>query len=257
VTVSDGNPLWKVERLRATAFLTGEGSDPGARWKDLLGVDPEQVTARPQIGLKQATGIHENVRVTLTSQPGREDMAYEPAGSPESTTEASKLFHFIGDWDQLKDQFRDRAITAASHLGPVNRLAFGGVLLIPVKDGEAARELLSRLIKCIQIAPSISMVDFFWQVNRPRKSKVVAGLTVNRLLRWSAPELTLHTVMIDAQKIQNVAATVTPTATAVRLEFDINTVTARTEPFAKETIGEMYSELVDLGDEATKSGDID
>jgi hypothetical protein len=176
-------------------------------------------------------------------QPLRVDWVYnkpEEAQAIGSFSPSLNLFHrLMNSWFEV----------APNAL----RLAFGGVLLIPVDTKADGYRLLSTLLPSVIIDAEGSS-DFSYQINRARISKAgIEGLRINRLSRWSTALWSGSTVLIQGDRV-----TTTPSERryASRLEIDINTAADFQGEFRAEQVGTVFSELVELGREIAQEGDI-
>jgi hypothetical protein len=129
----------------------------------------------------------------------------------------------------------------------VQRLAFGGVMLQPVQDRQTGYQQLSQYLPSVQIDIANSS-DFLYGINRKRDSRVIPGLGINRLSRWS---------MLAQQNISmQIPPILGPLYHACQLEMDINTAPEFQREFEQGQLMPIFQELVDLAIEIAIHGDI-
>ncbi len=172
----------QAESLRVTAFLgpAAQLSEP-TWWSDLIGKPPEIKTTRPGRGELQEAGSFEDWTLTLAIQPSRVDWYltdHVEKGKPEGLKVA-------GPFPDSLNVFLPPMLRWLDMSPPIQRLAFGAVLLQPVKDRQVGYERISSYLPAIRLDPQGSS-DLLYQINRPRDSTSgVTGLRINRLSRWS------------------------------------------------------------------------
>jgi hypothetical protein len=128
----------------------------------------------------------------------------------------------------------------------VNRMAVGLVLLEPVPTKEAGYQRLNEhLDPHVKLDPRSS--EFRYQVNRPRPSAVLEG-NVNRVSEWSVARLQATKSGMDFKPGDF--------SYMVRLALDINTPPDAPEAIPHDRQGEVIEELLELGLEIAREGDI-
>ncbi len=152
------------------------------------------------------------------------------------------------------DQFLKLANQWLSSCPPVTRLAFGAVLNIVVNDRVTGYRRIASYLPNVRLENPDEALDFMYQINRRRASKVTPGLPVNRLSKWSVPIAKFAQIAIGP----NLAGVVAPNAeyTLARLEIDISTAVENHDPFAPEQLAAIWLELVEFGQELAIKGDI-
>jgi hypothetical protein len=236
---------WQAEFLRATAFSNDviPPSYVDELWKKVVNTDAESVTRKPALGTFSASGTINNATLTLSISPGRIDWVATP-----SNVEAA-LVEGMGKYVPQDELFGDRLSAWFQFPGlAINRLAFGALLRLPVATRVAAYKALGEFLPRIKPDPDTSR-DFLYQINRPRESKVVAGLTMNRLTKWAAVELNVG--LIGSNK------TIVPTLQFVRLELDISTDKDWERDLSRDKgLRPLYREMQSLSQELAREGDV-
>jgi len=136
---------------------------------------------------------------------------------------------------------------------PVQRLAFGAILRQPVNDQQSGYRQISAYLPFVKLDAENSS-DFSYQINRPRVSTSgFAELKINRLSKWS---------VVAGQSIQFAvgltSARYLPGRAyfACHLEVDINTAAEFQGELPRDQLPQIFQELVDLGIEIAREGDI-
>ena len=92
-----------------------------------------------------------------------------------------------------------------------------------------------------------------WQINRPRRSKVMGEVLINRFATWSVlrrDELQLVTGGASA------SATATATATAFAVKLGLDIYSDPIMPLPAESMERLYKELISSAEEIMERGDI-
>ena len=134
----------------------------------------------------------------------------------------------------------------------VERLAFAPVLIKQAPSLEKGLGQLSKYLPGLQL-DSLEGSDFIYQINRRRTSRVVALTEINRLAKWVVEEFRVGTLSIVPSQGPRFQ-TATPSF-ASKLTLDINTAPGSGE-VAKDTIPELFDELVMLACEISTKGDV-
>lgn len=247
------NPDWKVGFLRLTTFVPPSIaiSDPGW-WEKYVGQPPQTRTSKPMEGSQVATGPWLGGVGTLSMEPARIDWR---ADATDASLEASTL-PSLGDFGGIGEKFREFGVAWLGEAPPSIRLAFGALLLIPVKDRHEGYESVAKYLKDIKLDSSDSE-DFLYQINRPRVSKICPGLKINRLTKWSVGMLRGLSLSVVAGKKDVFAnASVGSSFSFCRLELDINSDGETREQIGSEILPKLFAELVGLARETSTEGDI-
>jgi hypothetical protein len=241
---------WQTEVLRLTGFRTGPDSRRDLDlWRRVVGDEPEFRHVKPKVGEQQDGGPFRDGKLVLQLQSARIDWLYLPEldAADDKTTDISfptSLAHFL---PAMSEWLRDS--------GPINRLAFGAILRLPVLDRVVGYRQLSDLLPFTVDAETSS--DFLFQINRPRSSRIVPGLKINRMCKWSVGFLVLFKpveVNLSAPAREAVAE-FDRQDDHCRIELDINTVLDPGIILETPHSGEVFHELVELGREIVRVGD--
>jgi len=94
--------------------------------------------------------------------------------------------------------------------------------------------------------------DFLYRINRPRVSRAIPALKVNRLATWTA--LAIHVYALAIPMSMTVQGQEMYSVT--RVELDINTSPESTVEIMKVDLPNILDELVELSLEVAEKGDV-
>lgn len=240
---------WQVASMRVTAFPSEVlPLERLSWWDDVVGFPPETVVSRPKTGQYQAYGEFEGRRLVLQIQPGRIEWSVNPVvKAPEEDSD------LLGPFPEVLTSLSKVAAPWLPQAPAMTRFAFGVVLVQPVDNARAGYVLIKKYLPGVVIDPEGSS-DFFYQINRPRRSTTrIDGLRINRLTKWSV-QLAQRVVMTLGA--DGVATRIMGEEAACRLELDINTAPGFDRVLPAEHLGALFQELIDLGREIAQKGDV-
>lgn len=246
--------VWQVENLRLTAFPIPLEQDTESWWVDVVGELPESSTSQPKRGVKQQKSLIEtDIELTLNVQPSRIDWLLSLAEDQDTPPTS---FPLIGPFPDLLDRFsifmyRWFELETCPSL---HRLAFGAVLLHPVGSRTEGYRLLNSYLPTVSLDPE-NTFDFSYQINRPRESTSgIVNFSVNRLSKWGVS--TWRSFALSIEPITRIRSFPDQELYACRLQLDINTSQYFQGEITREHLPEVFSELVELGVEIIREGDI-
>jgi len=245
------NDLWKVNSLRFTVFPKENFSISDNWWESLTGSQPNNITNQPKFQLRHYEGTYESGTFIIETDPVRISLIYTQNVSSQqnfssffSLSEYNEIINYfvpiIDKWFSLPDC-------------PVaQRIAYGGILLAPVKNKLEGYQKLDSYLPALHIDTQNS-ADFLYQINRPRLSKVVPNLLLNRLSKWLLIRFQASVTQFFAKipQVNHLNAEY-----AVNLEFDINTDGDNIGDFSPDKQKELFAELRELCEEIALNGDI-
>jgi hypothetical protein len=249
-------PTWKTESLRVTAFrLSAEPVSVDSLWRDVVGSPPERIDHRPKEGVINATASYEGATLTLSATSQRTDWVWvvQDVMHPPSQTE----YPSIGEFGKVEKVFIDLATKWINQNSAISRVAWGGTLLLPVPSKEEGYETLNRFLPNMKLDP-VGSADLLYRINRPRQSKVVDGLRINRLSNW-AVAFTKYVAfqLVAGPAGQTPAASMPgPELHACRMQFDINSDATRQEPLPDRSLASLLEEMIELSREIAARGDV-
>lgn len=240
----EGTQTLSTESLRLTAFLApAETIAQQNWWAELTGAEPESRTSKPGRGESQDTGPCGEGNLVLSIQPGRVDWLLIPQQENE--------LRFVGRFAETTSTFSELMLKWLASAPPIIRLGYGATVHQPANDRVEAYTLLSKLLPAVQIDTHNSE-DILYQINRPTQSKIVPGLKINRLGKWTATMFV--GVRLDLAKVafQQYGG---PRLFTCRMELDVNTDGANISPFDHANLTKLLMELRDLTSNLVSNGD--
>jgi hypothetical protein len=187
----------------------------------------------------------------LGVEPTRIDWLYTPLVDEKQESEGfltiGPLHDAIGVFAPLMNRWFELETCPA-----VQRLAFGAVMLQPVQDQQTGYQRIMEYLPSVQIDTDNSS-DFTYQINRKRNSRVIPGLSINRLSRWYVVGQQHISIQIPPALAQQ---SLGPIYHACRLELDINTVHEFQGEFRRGQLSSLFQELIDFAAEIANRGDI-
>ncbi len=243
---------WRAESLRVTVFAQAGVELPASDWWfAVVGEPPESKTERLRQSLQTMEGHLGKAKLILNVLANRVDwiVVSDPNLDKELTESPN-----VGPYPEVLESFGPKIFPWLKSAPAVTRLAWGAALTQPVADRVTGYRKLQEYLPSLKLDIENSS-DFFYQINRPRKSKVVGDLVVNRLQKWSV--VAIHNVQFQVGATQTqVQRRLDQALHGCRVELDINTAEDRTEVLPKERVGDLLQELVGIGEEIVTRGDI-
>jgi hypothetical protein len=242
---------WQAEHLRMTAFPSPAASlGNQSWWADLVGDSPETVISRPRMGGVQAAGPFEGKTLVLSVEAARIDWRFSAIADPVGGGEQYPL---LGPFSEALAPFNRIMLRWLEMSPPIQRIAFGAVLFLPVESRQAGYRQLTAYLPGVRLDPDGSS-DFLYQINRPRDSRCgIPGLRLNRLSKWSVAYWAKVGLSVGPGVLGYSEG---PPEHSCRLELDINTVPDFQGELPQGQLPQLYQELVDLGSKIVEQGDI-
>ena len=245
---------WQVESLRLTGFTTAPDLptlDEASRWYEkCAGSTPDIALAKPKENSLQVEGafVQGNLsgRLVLSMAPFRFDWTLLAEGMTLDAFPSPGL----GAFPEALSTFVDAISAWLPDSSPVDRLALGIVAKLPVIDRPAGHR---RLASYLPFEPDPDGSDFLYQINRPRVSRTIPELPINRLMRWSVGATGVMRVLLQPGGQTQVLGA--PQTVHCRSEMDINTAPGRVEALTTGSLGALLTEFSDLAREILGEGD--
>ena len=240
---------WKARSLRITLFLPSDAAPKAAKleWEELTGAKPETVMNR---GDQQSQeGPFPPGRLLLQKQlPGRLDIVY--AGFPRAE-EPEDPVATLGAFEPAFETLRSVAHKLFDKLGSCVRLALGAEMVQPTETAMTAyRTLIGHMGSATFKTDGGS--EFVYQMNRPRESRVLPGLLINRLTRWNAASWQPITFEVAGTAQVHKG----PAKVGALVTTDVNTDGDRLNALPPEKLVSLFDELRDLTIEIRDKGDV-
>lgn len=253
---------WLVESLRFTVFWTHpqipdeNRSEHRGSWKELLGSQPDQSNWNSQTHSFSEEGPHLDARLRVDLQPSRTDWRLLP--DPSKNLSSNQLLT-VGSYMTTSPAFGKLMKRWLSDCPPINRLAFGAVLLLPADDFVDSIRKLNHMLPLVQLHDEDAR-EFLYRINRPRKSRMeIPNLKINRLGTWSSVQTisgVIELTLGGPAKSQGNFIPVQSSLFACRLELDINTNPDFGLEIPEDIRGEVFEELAGHCSEIAANGDI-
>lgn len=240
--------------LVAGVFANGEGW-----WSKVAGAVPENRNSKPARGELIEAGFFGGNVLTLSVQPGRIDWFLSPNIFPQGDDRSDVGIKSVGEFESTGKMFLTTIMKWLDDCPAIVRLAYGAVALEPVDNRMAGYVRIAEYLPAVKIDPAGSE-DFFYQINRPRESRVIKGMRLNRLSKWSVASYQPLSIAIGVPVGPSGQPLVhshggTP-AMACRAEVDLSTPGGVQDELPHGALPSIFEELVILGAEITRQGDI-
>ncbi len=244
---------WQVDRVRFTAFTLQSSPVADFNWWTLLtGEIPKTKTQRPRDGIIIEDGSISNGKLVVQSTPMRIDILIVPDEEKEPKGDFSQV---IGNFTDSLDSFNELLLKwfSLETCPPLQRMAFGALLNLPVSDKESGYRQLSAYLPSVNIDAQNSS-DFLYQINRPRlSSSSLRTLKINRLYKWSVAQIGKLDVILSDQPRVHFNPSFEPFN--CRLELDISTQQDWNQQLPANVLPEIFSELSKIAKEIVENGD--
>ena len=240
---------WKVESLRITAFPVDISKVSAEEiWDTCIGTTPDEIRIQ-RGGIESRETELNNGRVFLIKQIDRIDWRYH---AKQENGEELLTLPIIGSLESELNVMGEftRTFFDSRAMFSTSRLAFGAVLLFPVGSVIDGYNVLRKLLPSLNLD---NVKDLNYQVNRPRESNVIKGVSINRLSRWNVTRLRI----VAAAPTVNVSLnSIVDELFACRLELDINTAAEQNESISSDSLLNVLDELISIGLELSERGDV-
>jgi len=226
---------------------------PDNWWQDVVDSEPETQLIQAKRGEKRFQGAFEGGQLTLQVRPGRIDWLLGPAVSNDEQP-TGEFIPSVGRFDAMCHRFKELVDRWLPSSPSLNRIAFGGVILLPVPDRATGYKRLVPYLPSVKIDP-IGTRDLLYRINRPRISRTgIKDLRVNRLATWSVGTVAFESFTVTGGQLPIV--TRGKEAFVCRVELDINTAAEFSGQFVPHQSKGTLVELVELGVEIIEKGDV-
>lgn len=251
----ESSSKWRIQSARLTTFfLAGETPDPSGFWSEVVGNDPSEEHKRAAAGQLQQIGEFDGLPLQLLVQPGRLDWTINLDPLLRGALEVSPV-ELGASFDSILASFNKLATKWLEVCPPTNRLAVGIVLTQVVADRRSGYVQLSEYLTSVKIDPDNS-TDFNYQINRPRTSKVVPGLKINRLTKWGVIRSGRLMIAMTPGGTNVAQGGLEGEEFSMRLELDMSTAEDQKDELQKEDLPSIVSELIEVSTEIAVKGDV-
>lgn len=241
--------------MRLTVFPTvAPDVESVTWWKEVIGEPPETKTIQPRTASLQEVGTIRGglCKLSLECQPQRIDWLFFPSVKGTEITDFPTFIDLEGGLKLVDDLLEHWLASCPAS----KRLALGVVLIQRTESKKAAYELLKKYLPSVQLDAEKSS-EFSYQINRPRLSNTVDGLSINRLSKWSAIKLSGMMIQLGIGQGEPTAKFLKSSTelNGCRLELDINTSPQVADALSKESLNSLVHEMKTMAMEIASEGD--
>lgn len=241
---------WQVEILRITVFPVDIDSvSPSQLWETHIGDSEPEIHIQPGKS-NQRSASYGNGEIYLVKTPSQVDWRYILPLNDDSDDNDLPV------WGNLRNELTtfnefSKDFLENSSIFPLNRLAFGAVLMKPTLDVLSTQRNIEKSLPHINME---NAAEFGYIINRRRASDSITELQINRLSRWHVATLERNASTLDPamDTVENRLEKLF----AARLELDINTVPTEEIRLRSRKLHTLFEELLHLGLEIANKGDI-
>jgi hypothetical protein len=221
--------LWRADLVQAVIFTQPGLPQPDALalWSELFGTespDNFQRAAPNPSSATNASGIRDNVNLTLTSQLGRVDVLLQ--GIDNNSGELPRIDSF----PKAIEKGTQYASALSAKLKPI-RLAI--VLSLACEGADKAQAIIAEQTG---IRYPAGAIDPIYQFNLRTNLSSAPSITVNRLVNWSVGRYQMLKFSGDGASPVTVSA-----QEMIAWKIDVNTVAGA--PFEQSMVPEMFAEI--------------
>jgi hypothetical protein len=135
---------------------------------------------------------------------------------------------------------------------PTKRLAFGVVAILPVPDLRTGYLQLRPYLPAVQLDADEAQ-NFFYQINRRRRSSVIPDLGINRLANWAVAAFGNAQLLLSPGSASVVSG---EQEFGCVVQLDINSVPDYHSILSREVLPRLFHEFVEFAHEIIAEGDI-
>lgn len=246
---------WRAELVRLTLFEHREKICTPPYWRSLTGEDPTE--SHTKAGETRELGAFGPGTLIVLNRPQRFDVTIVGDQTIKFSDGAPPPpFSTVDTLSRTFDAISPALINWLQARPAIKRLALGVTLLseVPGPDGIIAD--LQQHLPHIPLT-GVSAQDFGYTVNRPVRSKSVAGVEINRIRKWAGLAVQLIKFQATVGLGQPVARQEDQHAGfAARLEMDINTAPMPDLVLQPNQLVPLFEEFKELALQTEKEGDV-
>jgi hypothetical protein len=238
---------WEPTHLQLIAFSVIPASDiKQSWWQDLTGAEPEEAIRKRNE--RTDRGKFQGRSLILATDILRINWTVAPHIEPEDFLE--NILPTLGPMEESCDWFANLMQGWLRENPPaLKRLAFVAKFIRRVEDNVSAYRLLKQILN---LDLDDESADLIYRINRKRLSQTgIADLTINRVVTWSAIRALAQAQVLGTEGSQQISP-----AFACSIDVDINTSHEFNGEIPQIRLPELFRELVELGIEVVKRGDV-
>jgi len=244
---------WFVLHGRVTGFAMDELQgrlEEHVSWQELMGTEAEACVIKPreqlleEAGPISRAGLEGGARLILRKGRPRLDLLLQTTPTPQT----SRLDN-VGRLPEVEGILRDlgKKWFALPTAPKLKRLALALDVVHPEAGRDGGYHQLQDYLHNLRVDGESQ--DLLFQINRPRKSRFVEGLQMNRLCKWSVGMLAVFQVTGPGSR--NVSRSY-----YTDLDLDMSTSADREEALPMEAVPNLLDECGILALEVAKEGDV-
>ena len=235
---------WLTESLRFTAFSVDTKELRLASFEQLENGSAEQIIERPNQNIRQETGKLGAHRFIIQCRAGRADFSL----SMKSVSPPPQVNN-IGPFQEAMTLLIATIELWFRKAPPLKRLAIAPTLVMPFNSRLDAQKRAKKFLPKLDFDPELDR-DFLWQINRPRNSKSISGLIINRVNRWQIFDLQSFSVSEQGLTLGELSSAL------LQLDLDINTSAENKNQIESSSLSNLVGELSSIASEIMKKGDV-
>lgn len=213
-------------------------------WNEIIGEPPENVVEEPRKGTVHLQGTYEGERMLMSADKSRLDIRQLFERPQVALSTLPKFTDVLPPFVQLAVRW-----ISLDALLPIQRLAFGAIVMKPSSHIEDCRDALGAYLPSIDMQMT-DLRDFLYQVNRRRSSETISNLKVNRLMKWSVQHIQEILVRGGSSRVA-----VGNMIFGSQLEVDINSAAEQVGSLSPKQLVPLFEEFARLADEIIVIGD--
>jgi hypothetical protein len=243
--------VWRPMLLQLVLFPTSPNAGDQKWWEGVTGQEPAESNRK---GLERTdSGVLPDCALSVSIDPlkiswtmmprtdSEELLATAPLTLRPFPESAERFVALMSPW--LSDQ-----------CPPIKRLGFAGSLIQDSPSHPDAYRLLGCYLPAVKVDPN--SYDFQYRINRKRPSKIVQGLSINRLTLWSALKVSSFVQTVRLGEEPQAAPTIIgPSRFAAMVAFDVNSDGERPDDLPPLTRMDLFRELNTMAKEIAAFGD--
>jgi hypothetical protein len=240
------NNDWKIELMRLTIFVEEDFNSKNLEdWLiKISSQDPIQInkTGATFLGISKL----ESSFLKLEWKQNRIDLIIN-ADIPEVENNIGEFSMFNKYCDEYILKYFDMDGCPTS-----NRIGFGVILYVPIKDNIEGMERLKRFLKSVNIIEEAG--DFLYRINIPLKSSKDNEIEINRLVTWHVGVIKILRMDIKPN-LKSYDQTEEASGLVCRVEMDLNTVQNSEVKMPVVQQKKIVTTLIDIANGIAESGE--
>lgn len=239
---------WKASNLRITIFPEQPFiNEPKSFWPNVPEMELEKQSMQTKTTESILEGSYKDKKISIIFLPLRVDLVISAPLQPSQFIDS---FPSVGSLEQASDEFNRIVGNWIKQISitKTKRVAFGAETISKILSLEEGYKQISRYLPFTVSTKDSS--DFRLQLNKPKRSKVIKDLMINRLTTWDVVKTNLSL----SRTAQPDAIYAYPPLFFCHLILDINTAQEYKGTFTKDESIKIFAELISYGKEISTTG---